>query len=112
MKYIITEEQSRLLFESNHLMWVSRRANKEALSPYIRESEEYFPTLCQEFDYAYEYMDAVIMNGVNDFLETQDEIVSDKQLDEVNDIIMGMCEKWFGDELKEVYRMTCEEYNK
>ena len=112
MKYIITESQSKLLSESDPMLWVKRRLNKNILREYITDSEMNYPTLCDDFKYDWEYMDEVINDAVSDFLTTYDEVFLDERFDKVNEIVTDMCLDWFGDELKEIYKMTCEEYNK
>jgi len=112
MKFIITESQSKLLCESDPMLWVKRRLNKETLKEYINDAEMEYPTLCSDFHYEYEYMDAVINDAASYFLSTQEEMFDDDRYEEINEIVTSMCYDWFGDELKEIYKMTCEEYNK
>jgi len=112
MKFIITESQSKLLCESDPMLWVKRRLNKETLKEYIDDAEMNYPTLCTDFEYDWQYMDEVINDSVSYFLSTHEEMFDDYRYEEINEIVTSMCYDWFGDELKEIYKMTCEEYNK
>lgn len=109
MKYIITEKQSALLSESDHMLWVRRRMNKRTLGEYIDEAEQIYPMMCEDFKYDYEYMDEVINFAVSDFLTTHEEMFMDDNYDEVNEMLTNMCKKWFGEGLLETYRITCME---
>ena len=112
MKYIITEKQSKLLSESDHLLWVKRRLNKETLKEYIDYAMQNYPTLCDDFKYDWEFMDEVINDAVSRFLTTHEDMLDDEKYDEIDEMVTDMCLDWFGDSLKEIYKMTCEEYNK
>lgn len=107
MRYIITNKQSNLLRESDHLLWVKRRINKDILRDYVDEAMLNYPTLCDDFKYDYEYMDEIINDAVMDFLTTHEEMFLDDTYDEVNQMITDICQKWFGNWLLEVYKMTC-----
>ena len=109
MKYIITKKQSTLLSESDHMLWVKRRMNARTLREYIDEAESNYPMLCDDFKNDYEYINEVINDAVSDFLTTHEEMFTEDNYDEINEIITNMCEKWFGDELKEIYKITCIE---
>jgi hypothetical protein len=107
MKFIITEEQSKLLCESDQLLWVKRRLNKETLEEYIDEAMQNYPTLCDDFKNDELYMDEVINDAVSYFLTTHEDMVDDERYDEIDEMVTDMCYNYFGDWLKEVYIMTC-----
>lgn len=109
MKYIITESQSKLLSESDHLLWVKRRLNKETLKEYIDDAMQNYPTLCDDFKYDWQFMDEVINDAVSYFLSIHEEMFDDDRYEEINEIVTGMCYDWFGNELKEIYKMTCSD---
>jgi len=107
-----TITESQLLSESDPMLWVKRRLNKNILRGYITDAEMNYPTLCTDFEYDWQYMDEVIGDAVSDFLTTYEEMFDDYRYEEINEIVTSMCYDWFGDDLKEIYKMTCEEYNK
>ena len=109
MKYIITEEQSKLLCESDHLLWVKRRLNEKTLKDYIDEAMQNYPTLCDDFKNDELYMDEVINDAVSYFLTTHEDMLDDERYDEIDEMVTDMCYNFFGDWLKEVYKMTCSD---
>lgn len=101
-------EKKKSLNESVALNWVKRRANKESMRKYIQDAEIEFPTLCDDFGDEFQYADNVIMYGVNYFLTTHDEMFEDEDYDDYYDILFNLCKDWFGEQLFEVFRQTCQ----
>ena len=110
MKYIITEEQSKLLSESDHFLWVRRRFNKETLQDYIDEAMQNYPTLCDDFKHDWQFMDEVINDAISYFLTTHEDMLDDEKYDKIDEMVTDICYDWFGDSLKEIYNMTCSQY--
>ena len=111
MKYIITEQQYKMLTESDSMNWVKRRANKESMKKYITNAEINFPTLCDDFNDEFEFADGIINYAVDEFMTIDEDMFLDDKFDEVNEIITGMCEEWFSEYLFDIYRTTCSEEN-
>jgi hypothetical protein len=113
MRYIITESQLNFLTESNAMIRIKRRANKESMQKYITNAEINYPTLCDDFGDEFEYADKVINYAVDEFM-TDEEIYDmflDENYDEINEIMVDMCKQWFGEHLFEIYTTTCTEEN-
>lgn len=107
MKYIITESQYELLRESKIPLHIRRRANEETLKHFISLGEMNYPTLCDDFDDAYDYADAVIDYAIDEF--AGDLIEDEDYYSDVMDYLRTMCRDLFGEWLIEVYDMTCRE---
>ena len=107
MKYIVTESQYKLLKESTIPPHIRRRANEETLKKFISLGEINFPTLCDDFDDAYDYADAVIDYAIDEFgggvIEDED------YYSDVMDYLRALCRDLFFDNLIDVYNRTCEE---
>ena len=109
-KYIITESQLNLLIEDENL-WLRRRLNKDNLQNFITNAEIDYPMLCDDFGDEFEFADKIISRAVDDFLLEDEEkldFLSD-QYDYLHDMVTDMVKKWFGENLLEVYRNTCNE---
>lgn len=90
--------------------WVKRRANEETMKDFITQGEINFPTLCDDFEDAYEYTDAVIDYAIDELLEEFDEDISDKDYySDVMDLLLRLCRDKFGDYLIDIYEKTCSE---
>lgn len=112
MKIIITKNQSKLLIEDFHL-GLKRRFNYDSMEKHIRTAELDYPTLCDDFDDAFEYADALINDACDSFL-TEDENFLDSlgnDYDDAYDYIRDLTKDWFGDYLIETYQSTCEDSN-
>ena len=107
MKYIITESQYELLKESKIPLHIRRRANEETLKDFISLGEMHYPTLCDDFDDAYDYADAVIDYAIDKF--GGGSIEDEDYYSDVMDYLRTMCRDLFGEWLIEVYDMTCKE---
>ena len=107
MKYIITESQYKILMESFVPLNIRRRANEETLKDFISSGEMHYPTLCDDFDDAYDYADAVIDYAIDEFaggtLDDED------SYSDVMDYLRTLCRDLFGDYLIGVYNETCKE---
>ena len=100
MKYLINESQYRMLTGLAAMNWVKRRANEETMKDFITQGEINFPTLCDDFEDAYEYTDAVIDYAIDELLEEFDEDISDKDYySDVMDLLLKLCRDKFGDYL-------------
>lgn len=110
MKYVINESQYKMLTESDAMNWVKRRANKETMKNFITQGEINFPTLCDDFEDAYEYADAVIDYAIDELLVEFDEDMSDKDYySDVMDLLIRLCRDKFGEYLIDIYERTCPE---
>lgn len=107
MKYVITESQYNFLKESFVPISIRRRANEETLKHFISLGEMNYPTLCDDFDDAYDYADAVIDYAIDEF--AGDVIEDEDYYSDVMDYLRTMCRDLFGEWLIEVYDMTCRE---
>ena len=107
MKYIVTESQYKLLKEYNIPLHIRRRANEETLKHYISLGEINYPTLCNDFDDAYDYADAVIDYAIDEF--GGDTIEDEDYYSDVMDYIRTLCRDLFGEYLIDVYTQTCTE---
>lgn len=112
MKYIITEQQYKMLTESDALNWVKRRSNKEIMKDFISQGEINYPTLCDDFNDEFEYADAVIDYAIDELINVFDEDIYEKDYySDVMDYLRILCRDEFGEYLFEIYRMTCSEEN-
>lgn len=110
MKYVINESQYKMLTESDAMNWVKRRANEETMKDFITQGEINFPTLCDDFEDAYEYADAVIDYAIDELLVEFDEDMSDKDYySDVMDLLIRLCRDKFGEYLIDIYERTCPE---
>lgn len=92
--------------ESNIPIHIRRRANEENLKKYISLGEMNYPTLCDDFDDAYDYADAVIEYAVDELIgDFEDE----DYYNDVMDYLLSLCRELFEDYLVGVYDMTCTE---
>lgn len=107
MKYIITESQYIFLKESFVPISIRRRATEENLKKYISMGEINFPTLCDDFDDAYDYADAVIDYGLDEFLG--DTLEDEDYYSDVMDYLRNLCRDLFGEYLIDIYKQTCPE---
>ena len=90
--------------------WVKRRANKETMKDFITQGEINLPTMCDDFEDAYEYADAVIEYAIDELLEEFDEDLSDKDYySDVMDLLLKLCRDEFGNYLINIYKTTCLE---
>jgi len=110
-KDIQKKSQQDFINESDSMNWVKRRANKESMKKYITNAEINFPTLCDDFDDEFEFVDRVINYAVDEFMTINEDVFLDDEFEKVNEIMTGMCEQWFGDYLLDIYRTTCSEEN-
>ena len=111
MKYIITESQYNFLKESVVPVSIRRRATEKILKNYISKGEINFPTLCDDFDDKYEYMDSVIDYAIDEFLEEIDTDILDKDYySDVMDYLRNLCRNLFGEYLIDIYNQTCSEW--
>ena len=111
MRYIITESQLNLLIESDPMVRLKRRANKENLTPFIQKAEVEFPTLCDDFADEFEYASNVIRWAIDDFMTIDEDIFLDEKYDDIHNILTDLCKDWFGEYLFEIYKETCSEEN-
>lgn len=109
MNYIISENQLKLLIESNPMMWVKRRVTRDVLEKYLRDAEQHFPNLCDEFSDEFDYSQHIIQWAVDDFLTSNEDIFLGDDYDEISEKVVDMCKKWFGQEQMEIYINTCLE---
>ena len=107
MKYIVTESQYKLLIESDIPLHIRRRANEVTLKEFISLGELNYPTLCDDFDDAYDYADAVIDYALDEFgggaIEDED------NYSDIMDYLRTLCRDLFGEYLIGVYNETCNE---
>jgi hypothetical protein len=112
MKIIITEEQYNLIIEERNLSLLPfiRRANKETLDHYINLGIMNHPTLCDDFDNPYDYVDEVIDYAVDTMLYDIDDDIDDKDyFSDALDFLRGLCRRLYEDKLIEDYNFTCIE---
>ena len=110
MKYLINESQYKMLTGLAAMNWVKRRSNKETMKDFITQGEINLPTMCDDFEDAYEYADAVIEYAIDELLEEFDEDLSDKDYySDVMDLLLKLCRDEFGDYLINIYKTTCLE---
>ncbi len=108
MKYLITESQYTFLKESVIPLSIRRRANKQTLEKYITDGEIFYPTLCDDFEDAYDYADAVIDYAIDEFLEiVDDDILDEDYYSDVMDYLRNLCRNLFGQYLIDIYERTC-----
>jgi hypothetical protein len=108
MKYIITESQYIFLKESVIPISIRRRANKEILKKYITDGEIYYPTLCDDFEDAYDYADAVIDYAIDEIIkEVEENIYDEDYYSDVMDYLRKICRDEFGENLIDIYKRTC-----
>jgi hypothetical protein len=89
---------------------LKRRANQQILKKYITNGEINYPTLCDDFEDAYEYADAVIDYAIDELLEEFDEdIYEEDYYSDVMDYLRKLCRDEFGKYLIDIYEMTCSE---
>ena len=89
---------------------LKRRANQQTLKKYITDGEINYPTLCDDFEDAYEYADAVIDYAIDKLLEEFDEdIYEEDYYSDVMDYLRKLCRDEFGKYLIDIYEMTCPE---
>ena len=89
---------------------LKRRANQQTLRKYITDGEINYPTLCDDFEDAYEYADAVIDYAIDKLLEEFDEdIYEEDYYSDVMDYLRKLCRDEFGKYLIDIYEMTCSE---
>ena len=92
---------------------IKRRANQQTLEKYIWDGEINYPTLCDDFEDAYEYADAVIDYAIGEFLEEVEENIYDEDYySGVMDYLRKLCRDEFGKYLIDIYEMTCIENEK
>ena len=113
MKYILTESQFALLTEDIDIQRLKRRMSYESMVKFINNAELDFPTLCDDFSDEFEYADNVISRAIDDLLLEDEEIMNrlGDKYDEVNDLMVDHCKDLFGEELFDLYRDTCENYD-
>ena len=109
MKYIITESQYKLLFESSLMDRLKRRVNKKSFEKYILETQEEFPDFCGDFVDEYEYSDSIIAMSIEHFFAVNEDYFTESSYEEFIDRIFIMCRDWYGDDLMETYVLTCQE---
>ena len=110
MKYLINESQYKMLTGLAAMNWVKRRANKETMKNFITQGEIFFPTLCDDFEDAYDYADAVIDYAIGELLVEFDEDMSDKDYySDVMDYLRNLSRDEFGEYLIDIYERTCPE---
>jgi hypothetical protein len=97
--------------ESTIPITIKRRASELTLKEYITKGELQYPTLCDDFEDEYEYADAVIDYGLDEFLyEVNDDIFDEDYYSDVMDYLRNTCRDLFGEYLIDVYKTTCSEY--
>ncbi len=108
MKYIITESQYIFLKESVIPISIRRRTNKEILKKYITDGEINYPTLCDDFEDAYDYADAVIDYAIDELVgEVEENIYDEDYYSDVMDYLRKICRAEFGEYLIDIYERTC-----
>jgi len=107
MKYIINESQYNFLTESNPLLGLKRRIDKETLESYIRGEKIEFD-ICNDFENGFQYAQALISVGSENFLfyHTPDNMTMDEHNDALEKLI-DICKKWFQQSLIEEYNRYC-----
>lgn len=107
MKYIINESQYNFLTESNPLLGLKRRIDKETLESYIRGEKIEFD-ICNDFENGFQYAKALISVGSENFLfyHTPDNMTIDEHNDALEKLI-DICKKWFQQSLIEEYNRYC-----
>ena len=94
---------------------VKRRTNTKILQDYITKGEINYPTLCDDFEDAYEYADKVIDYAMDEFIYEIEENLGEEEdyySDEVEDYLRTLCRNEFGQELIRIYNETCIENTK
>lgn len=112
MKIIITESQKNMLTESM-MGWVKRRLNYDTLKPFIDGIIQIEVTPCSDYGDEFEFADNVINRAIDDLLLEDEEIMNKlgENYDEVYDLMVDHSKDLFGEELFDLYRDTCEEYD-
>jgi len=111
MKYIITEEQYITIKESTIPTSIRRRANSSILDRYITNGIINYPTLCDDFDDAYQYVDNVIDFAVDELLYEIDDDIEDKEYySDALDYLRGVFRELYEENLISDYEFTCGEY--
>jgi len=107
MKYIINESQYNFLTESNPLLGLKRRIDRETLESYIRGEKIEFD-ICNDFENGFQYAQALISVGSENFLfyHTPDNMTMDEHYDALDKLI-NICKKWFQQSLIEEYNRYC-----
>ena len=88
MKYIINESQYNFLTESNPLLGLKRRIDRETLESYIRGEKIEFD-ICNDFENGFQYAQALISVGSENFLfyHTPDNMTMDEHNDALEKLI-------------------------
>ena len=110
MKYIISESQYQLLFESKIPTGIRRRSNRESLIRYIMKGEIEYPTLCSDFDDPLDFSEAVIQFAVDAIIgDYDDNFEDDDRYPDVVDYLKSLCRTHFEDYLTNIYVETCNQ---
>ncbi len=100
------------LNESKIPSQIIRRANEETLEKYIAMAEEEYPTLCDDFEDEYEYVDNVIDSAIDKFLQEIDiSIIDNDNFIYTSNYLRDQCRDIFGSHLLDVYKDTCSSLN-
>ena len=94
MKYLINESQYKMLTGLAAMNWVKRRANKETMKDFITQGEINLPTMCDDFEDAYEYADAVIEYAIDD-IQPECIILRDENTNETMKLKLKFIEEHF-----------------
>lgn len=112
MKYIITESQEKFLIENDDSLWYKRRASTpEIMKKFIDEQITEQSTLCEDFSDEFEYADNIISDAIDEFFNTNPNVYDSPEFFDMQSDLNDKCKEWFGEELLEIFRDTCEEFN-
>jgi hypothetical protein len=110
MKYVISENQYKLLLEYDIPLSVKRRANRETLQKYILVAEEENPPECLNYEDGYDYADIVIDHAVDLLIEQiGPDIDQSDEYSDILDYLRNMCRDIFGESLIYLFEDNCSD---
>lgn len=98
--------------ESTIPSWLKRRFNKQNLENHISSAINIDPTPCENFGDEFEYADNVLSWALDDFLTADENIIDmiGDDYDDIHSLMVDYMKEWFGEEVLDLYRDTCQEY--
>lgn len=109
MKYIITENQYKILTETDTELSFKRRAHEVNLRFFINKVVSSEPRPCEYFDDEFRYADDVIDMVAHFFLNKMNMTYENPKYERYYTILMKMCKEWFEEELIVRYRNLCQD---
>jgi hypothetical protein len=105
MKYIITEEQDNLLRETDANIWLRRRLDLTEIDSIINSEINKFSDLCESFDDADEYVEAIIYNSINELYNTIE--LPEEYLEQLDEIAEKYLKQMYEGYLIDIFNENC-----